>query len=281
MRGRPKPDQPPVANPPPLPSKQVDQLVYLSWQDRIRQWLVPVRFHSSETARAYSSEQAMALARRLPVWFLAVVLLSWEETSPYTLISIRGPSMLPTMAADGTDVWLRSTWVWFRRLGLSVPYRKGDLVGLAPPSAPEQVSCKRVIGVEGDGVQRYGEYVHLYVDQDPQRWGIVWPDESDERHTWMDRSCAWDTDAKRDAQRTLVVPPGHVWVEGDCPALAIDSRHYGPVPVEWLRGKLVARLWPLWKGSNEPPRTTRPHPMPLDSDTLLDHNVHRLPAQNS
>ena len=45
-------------------------------------------------------------------------------------------------------------------------------------------------------------------------------------------------------RRTLVVPPHHVWLEGDCPPFSLDSRHYGPIPMAWICGRLLLRLWP-------------------------------------
>ncbi|EEC50057.1 predicted protein, partial [Phaeodactylum tricornutum CCAP 1055/1] len=111
-----------------------------------------------------------------------------------------GPSMIPTMAPDGSDIWLRRTYTWRRKLGWDVPYRRNDLVGFAHPDQPQHVSCKRIVGLAGD-----------------------------------------------QARRTVVVPPGHVWVEADCPNFGIDSRHFGPIPVEWLQGKISARVWPLWR----------------------------------
>jgi len=240
------------------------------------------------------------------------VLAMWDETSPYKLTSIVGPSMLPTLAPDGSDIWVRRTYSWSRNaFGRYDHYRAGDLVGVSyPDDVSRRVSCKRVVGVAGDTVRRYGEYVHLYLEQDPDRWGIVWPDSAtnDSRYGWLtDRK--WDDDDARrrmegfdnhavapeaEAARTLVVPPGHVWVEGDCPALSIDSRHYGPVPVEWIKGKLVARIWPLWKtvdmvadpgidGATNRRRScyeadyrVRPHPIPLDEHSLRRHNVHKV-----
>jgi hypothetical protein len=43
----------------------------------------------------------------------------------------------------------------------------------------------------------------------------------------------------------FVVPPDHVWLEGDNPPRSTDSRHYGPVPASSLRGRVVLRLWPV------------------------------------
>jgi signal peptidase I len=272
------------------------------FKDWIRKWLVPVRFRFPQP-KWYSREHGLALAQRLPLFVLLAIVLSWDETSPLTLIRIRGPSMLPTMAADGRDVWLCQRyrgWLW------NAPLRRGDLVGFAPPVLPKPSSssssdqpgmvlpptttmvapsCKRIVGLPGDVVQRYGQYVHLYVTQDPKHWGISWPtmDSSDAgAHEWIDPTCPWDdgdTSASANGTasavpphvRTLVVPPGHVWLEADCPALGLDSRQMGPIPLEWIQAKVVARLWPLGRAS----WNQRPHPMRLDRETLLEHNVHR------
>ena len=46
-------------------------------------------------------------------------------------------------------------------------------------------------------------------------------------------------------EATMQVPPNHIWVEGDNPLQSTDSRHYGPLPMSALRGRIVLRLWPL------------------------------------
>jgi len=56
----------------------------------------------------------------------------------------------------------------------------------------------------------------------------------------------------------ITVPPGHVWLEGDNPDNSTDSRHYGPLPVDLIRGKVVARVWPPWLFGTVP--TSRPTP---------------------
>ena len=42
----------------------------------------------------------------------------------------------------------------------------------------------------------------------------------------------------------ITVPLGHVWLAGDNMGNSTDSRHYGPVPLGMVRGKVLARLWP-------------------------------------
>lgn len=43
----------------------------------------------------------------------------------------------------------------------------------------------------------------------------------------------------------FVVPPGHVFVLGDDTRDSDDSRFFGPLPVERIEGRALARVWPL------------------------------------
>jgi signal peptidase I len=245
----------------------------------LRDLFVPVRYRS--TGKEYTREEVLAIAKSFPLWLILVGLATYDETAPFRIITIKRPSMLPTMAPDTSDIWLVSTWCGWRKIIFKHPYRIGDLIGFAHPESPSHRSCKRVVGLPGDRVKRYGEYVHLYYDQDPERWGIIWPDTSnDPAHGWLDPDHFWDTghflsDRKEESQRTLIVPEGHVWVEADCPIFGIDSRHFGPIPIEWIKGKIVTKLWPLaTKAEKVPSHKIRPHPIPLDTETLKKYNVH-------
>lgn len=52
----------------------------------------------------------------------------------------------------------------------------------------------------------------------------------------------------------LTVPPGHVFVTGDSEPESYDSRHFGPVPVEAIRGRVVVgRLFRLWGADGSSP----------------------------
>jgi len=44
-----------------------------------------------------------------------------------------------------------------------------------------------------------------------------------------------------------IVPPGTLEVLGDCSSVSIDSRVWGPLPVENVVGRPVVRLFPLNK----------------------------------
>jgi len=88
---------------------------------------------------------------------------------------------------------------------------RGDLVTLVSPLDPSRIICKRVLGLPGDIV------------------------------------CVDPTGRKAPSTEHVVVPRGHVWLIGDNATHARDSRDYGPVSKALIRGKIVARIWPLHK----------------------------------
>ncbi|PON50802.1 Peptidase S26A, signal peptidase I [Trema orientale] len=91
------------------------------------------------------------------------------------------------------------------RFGLVGP---GDIVVVRSPQNPRIVVTKRLIGLEGDSVTY-----------------VVEP-------------------GKSDRSDTIVVPKGHIWVEGDNIYVSNDSRKFGPVPYGLLQGKIFWRIWP-------------------------------------
>ncbi|PSS15868.1 Mitochondrial inner membrane protease [Actinidia chinensis var. chinensis] len=85
----------------------------------------------------------------------------------------------------------------------------GDVVLVRSPENPRKTVTKRIVGMEGDTVTF-----------------LVDPMNSDR--------C-----------RTMVVPKGHVWIQGDNIYASKDSRHFGPVPYGLIQGKVCYRVWPL------------------------------------
>lgn len=97
---------------------------------------------------------------------------------------------------------------------LSARYRwvaPGDVVLLTSPEDPRKKIAKRVLGMEGDAV------TYLV---DPENI---------------------------DTSKTVVVPQGHIWVQGDNTFASTDSRTFGPVPYGLVEGKMSYRIWPLKK----------------------------------
>ncbi|VFQ81571.1 unnamed protein product [Cuscuta campestris] len=92
------------------------------------------------------------------------------------------------------------------RFGEVVP---GDVVLVRSPDNPRKIINKRVVGMAGDTVKFVA---------DPN-------------------NC--------DKEETLVVPQGHVWIEGDFKYNTNDSRKFGPVPYGLIQGRIICIVWPL------------------------------------
>jgi mitochondrial inner membrane protease subunit 1 len=85
--------------------------------------------------------------------------------------------------------------------------KSGDVVVATKPNDSSVTVIKRIRGMEGERI-------------------------------WV-RQRSWPS------PRLIQVPRGHVWLEGDNPLQSTDSREYGPVPLGLVRGRIVARFWPL------------------------------------
>ncbi|OAY28867.1 mitochondrial inner membrane protease subunit 1 [Manihot esculenta] len=91
------------------------------------------------------------------------------------------------------------------RLGKVGP---GDVVLVRSPLDPRKIVTKRIVGMEGDRIS---------FSLDP---------------------------SSTDSCHTIVVPKGHVWIQGDNVYASSDSRHFGPVPYGLIQGKVFCRVWP-------------------------------------
>ncbi|GAB4274349.1 MAG: signal peptidase I [Coriobacteriia bacterium] len=102
----------------------------------------------------------------------------------------------------------------------------GDVVVLASPDEEGVSLIKRVIAVAGQTVDiRDGQ---VFVDGEALYEPYV-------------------RQASRDdlsLVRPVRVPEGHVFVLGDNRADSVDSRHFGPQPIEAVRGQALAVYWP-------------------------------------
>ncbi|KAI9568083.1 peptidase S24/S26A/S26B/S26C [Boletus coccyginus] len=88
------------------------------------------------------------------------------------------------------------------------PIAKGDVVSLRDPVDSRKMIVKRVVAVADDVVQT------LPPHPDPE----------------------------------VLVPEGHIWVEGDEPFRTLDSNSFGPVPLGLVDAKLTYIIWPLHRG---------------------------------
>lgn len=108
---------------------------------------------------------------------------------------------------------------------------RGDIIIAKNPNNPMQNICKRVIGLPGDRIITKSS-LHLN------------PFKSGDSNSTVDKT---DDESTTNVftSKAIVVPRGHVWIEGDNSENSSDSRFYGPIPQGLIRSRAVCRLWPL------------------------------------
>lgn len=162
-----------------------------------------------------------------------------------------GPSMLPTFNRFGDIVLVD------RRIDVG----KGDVVVSRSPTNPKHMVCKRVVAVGGERVEKKASASEsrgrreVEVDgwSGYRKWdekGADFYDDDDDDDTAgvetnnNNKATSRQTNAKKKTEY-VTVPDGHVWLQGDNERNSTDSRDYGPVPMEMLRGRVFAKVWPI------------------------------------
>ena len=110
---------------------------------------------------------------------------------------------------------------------------RGDLVVVTLP--PQEIGA-----LDGDGpIEVVGRVVALGGDTVSAEGGSLVIDGEPVDEPYMTEGTTTDGFDPVD------VPDGHVFLMGDARARAADSRAYGPIPVEDVQARVVARWWPL------------------------------------
>lgn len=165
---------------------------------------------------------------KFPIAIVSGILLMNEDYSPlpFSVDFLIGPSMMPTVQPEG-EVYLRiKSWA----MG---PPETGHVVVFQDFKGG--YACKRIIGVENDEVDSKGEYSST-IYRDRKDLGIP-------AIPIPNALPAWQNEAQIN-NGIFRLPARTLWVEGDNPLDSIDSRHYGPVPISNLKGRILYRLWP-------------------------------------
>ena len=134
----------------------------------------------------------------------------------FHLSVVRGSSMAPGIQ-DGDRI-LVEPWSY-----LLHGAERGDVVVLRYPLDPTVDYIKRVIGLPGDRVTLADG--HVWVNGELMREPYV---------SSLDSS----------SYLSVVVAPEHYFVLGDNRPRSSDSREFGQVPGDYLRGRVDLRLWP-------------------------------------
>jgi signal peptidase I len=182
---------------------------------------------------------------------LAVILAFSIRAGIAQAYLVEGPSMLPTLT-DGQRVFVAKY-----AYGLTLPFAAdalfvwalpapGDVVILTSPLDDTDL-VKRVVGLPGDTIQVRDDVVYRNgVALSTGRAGACpetaagepceWREEQLGDHRWRVQRAPGGLPYR---EPLVVVPDGQIFVLGDHRDRSNDSRYFGPVPVERVRGRVV------------------------------------------
>jgi len=122
-----------------------------------------------------------------------------------------------------------------------MPYRgprRGDVVVFKFPEDPRRDFIKRCIALAGDTVEIHDK--QLYLNGEPQLEPYV---VHKDPQTWSDSPEVPPSRRIRDQFGPVTVPEGTIFCLGDNRDNSLDSRFWGPVPLDYLKGRAVLIYW--------------------------------------
>ena len=174
-------------------------------------------FRGDATESEAIQEPASAPSRRpIGAWLQLALSVLLLYLGLFHLSVVRGSSMAPSIH-DGDRILIDPLSY------LVHPVERGDIVVLKYPLDPSVDYIKRVVGLPGDEV---------LIEE-----GEVWVNGRpiDEPYVASpDPFCSL----------RVRVKPAHYFVLGDNRERSCDSREFGQVPSDYVRGKVELRLWP-------------------------------------
>lgn len=204
--------------------------------------------------------------RKKPLWreyleaiVIALLLALFIRAFVVQAFSIPSGSMLETLQIG--DYLLVNKFIYGIRNPFTnkviIPWdqpQRGDIVVFIFPPDPSKDFIKRVVAVGGDEVKIVDK--KLFVNGEP----LEIPQAVFKDYHIIDQNDAWISangaaGRNRDNFGPYKVPKGTVFVMGDNRDHSYDSRFWGPVPLDLVRGKAwiiyfsldYQKMWPRWE----------------------------------
>jgi signal peptidase I len=159
------------------------------------------------------------LRELLETLVLAVIIALVIRSFLVEVYRVQGSSMESTLHNSERVLVNKFLYRWVR-----AP-KPGDIIVFRYPRQPDRDFVKRVVAVAGDKVELKEGKVYVNGRLLPEASGVRLSDE--------------------DSEHEETVPPDSVWVLGDNRNNSEDSRYFGPVPLENIRGQAFLRIWPV------------------------------------
>jgi signal peptidase I len=217
-------------------------------------------FVQKSTFREYAESIAVAV-------LIALLLRAFVVEA----FKIPSGSMIPTMQV-GDHIFVNK-FIY----GVRIPFTKikffewrkpkrGEVIVFIYPREPDKDFIKRVVGIEGDRIEVRNNAVYINGKQVPRTLEpgpCRYLDYDEHTRQWKEQGCVkyqesldgevyetqvdeqdWTRDFPSPGDPSpYIVPKGHVFVMGDNRNNSHDSRYWGPVPLENIKGKAMIIWW--------------------------------------
>jgi signal peptidase I len=125
--------------------------------------------------------------------------------------------------------------------------RRGDIVIFRSPERPTVDLVKRLIGLPGDTLQLINKQLYVNGQQVTED---VYVEHKDSR-TFPNRAYLSEQMRLRDNFGPVTVPEGRYFCMGDNRDFSYDSRFWGTVPAEYLKGRAFVIYWSFGGGTSD------------------------------
>ena len=188
-----------------------------------REWEEPGKSRRERRLEREKKKRKAGVAELLLTAVVALVLV-FGFVRPFVVEAYRIPteSMVPTLEVG--DRVLANKFIY----RFTEPERWDIIVFDSVDEDDDQTLIKRVVGVAGDEIQVEG--------------GVLYVNDEAQEEAYLN-----DADQSRSFYGPTVVPEEHIFVMGDNRGNSADSRVFGPLPLENLKGEAFMRFWPVSK----------------------------------
>lgn len=162
---------------------------------------------------------------------VAVIIAFFLKTFVFTVATISGESMEPTLF-DNEKVYVHKF--------LYKP-KKGDIVTFFPEFEDSKAYIKRVIATEGDKIFIDFAKGKVYLN------GLALTEGYIEDPTTLSEKFTNDLmeNSKFDLENPFLLEKNKVFVMGDNRSKSFDSRGFGPIDIDVIKGRAIFLLWPF------------------------------------
>jgi signal peptidase I len=176
--------------------------------------------------------------RHLMLLFVFVAIISLTNAYFFSPYKIPAKSMVPTLL-NGDHILVNK---FFYTMHDPLP---GDVVIFELPRNPRQAFIKRIIGQPGDKIEIKGKALYINDKRIREQYAVN-----------IDPQIMPPKAQPRDFFGPIIVPENHLFVLGDNRDYSSDSRFWGFLPMEGVKGKVSNIYW-SWDNENKKVRWKR------------------------